>query len=142
MPQNLCWGHAHARAGITPDANFLYRGLMHGADWLPTLSTVAGYSLDGTLPLDGVDQWGYITGTSPLAPQYFIFLAAWRPLVQHAPPAAKGLIVGAARQCRLGFPLALRLPRRPTRCREGAASAFARGIVRRRHRGSFVNHRR
>ena len=73
MPQNLCWGHAHARAGITPDANFLYRGLMHGADWLPTLSTVAGYSLDGTLPLDGVDQWGYITGTSPLAPQYFIF---------------------------------------------------------------------
>ena len=50
--------------GITPDSDFLYRGLMHGADWLPTLSTVAGYSLDGTLPLDGVDQWGYITGAT------------------------------------------------------------------------------
>lgn len=34
-----------------------YKGLMHGADWLPTLSSVAGFDLQGTLPLDGVDQW-------------------------------------------------------------------------------------
>ena len=33
-----------------------YKGLMH-ADWLPTLSKVAGYNLSGTLPLDGVSQW-------------------------------------------------------------------------------------
>ena len=39
-----------------------YRGLMHGADWLPTLSHVAGYDLTHTLPLDGVSQWEEISG--------------------------------------------------------------------------------
>ena len=35
----------------------------HGADWLPTLASVAGYDV-GTipLPLDGVDQWAAING--------------------------------------------------------------------------------
>ena len=40
-----------------------YNGLMHGADWFPTLSDVAGYDLNGTLELDGVSQWSAITGT-------------------------------------------------------------------------------
>ena len=59
-------------AGILPSGSpagvgaNLFPGLMHGADWLPTLSTVAGYSLSGTLPLDGVDQWQLITGATPL----------------------------------------------------------------------------
>ena len=34
-----------------------YHGLMHGVDWLPTLSDIAGYDLKNTLPLDGVSQW-------------------------------------------------------------------------------------
>jgi len=40
-----------------------YEGLMHGADWLPTLSSVAGYDLNQTLPLDGVDQWAALSGS-------------------------------------------------------------------------------
>ena len=43
-----------------------YNGLMHGADWFPTLSDVAGYDLNGTLELDGVSQWSAITGTDSL----------------------------------------------------------------------------
>lgn len=31
---------------------------------LPTLSSIAGYNLTGTLPLDGVNQWAAITGTA------------------------------------------------------------------------------
>jgi len=38
-----------------------YTALMHGADWLPTLSEVAGYDLLHTLPLDGVSQWSGIS---------------------------------------------------------------------------------
>ena len=40
-----------------------YTSLMHGADWLPTLSDVAGYDLLNTLPLDGVSQWSGISGS-------------------------------------------------------------------------------
>jgi hypothetical protein len=35
---------------------------MHGADWFATISTVAGFGLNGTLPLDSIDQWGAILG--------------------------------------------------------------------------------
>mgnify|MGYP001201482884 CR=1 FL=1 len=45
-----------------------YNGLMHGADWFPTLSDVAGYDLNGTLELDGVSQWSAITGTMRVTP--------------------------------------------------------------------------
>ena len=52
---------------------------MHGADWLTTLADVAGYTLDDTLPLDGVNQWPAIvaaaSGTAPpLPPRNFIVL--------------------------------------------------------------------
>lgn len=43
-----------------------YSGLMHAADWLPTLSEVAGYRLNGTLPLDGKSHWKLLSGqTNP-----------------------------------------------------------------------------
>ena len=45
-----------------------YEGLMHGADWLPTLSVPAGYTLDGTLPLDGVSQWHALRAVDQAAP--------------------------------------------------------------------------
>ena len=46
----------------------MYDGLMHGADWLPTLSVPAGYDLNGTLPLDGVSQWNFLAGEGGLSP--------------------------------------------------------------------------
>lgn len=39
--------------------------LMHAIDWLPTLSSIAGYSLDDTKPLDGVNQWTVLTNNTP-----------------------------------------------------------------------------
>ena len=45
-------------AGLSPEVGGTpYGNLMHGADWLPTLSAVAGFGLNGTLPLDGVSHW-------------------------------------------------------------------------------------
>lgn len=40
----------------------VYAGLMHGADWFATISAVAGFGLNGTLPLDSIDQWAAILG--------------------------------------------------------------------------------
>eukprot|EP00939_MAST-03C_sp_MAST-3C-sp1_P004453 g4453.t1 len=37
-----------------------FDGLMHGADWFPTLADVAGFDLNGTLPLDGVSQFSFL----------------------------------------------------------------------------------
>eukprot|EP00040_Diaphanoeca_grandis_P003760 m.25803 g.25803 ORF g.25803 m.25803 type:complete len:638 (-) comp15175_c0_seq1:193-2106(-) len=51
-----------------------YQGLMHGADWLPTLSSVAGYDLNGTQPLDGVNQWLALTSLNPVGPRTHIVL--------------------------------------------------------------------
>ena len=41
-----------------------YDELMHGADWFSTLSDVAGYDLENTLPLDSVSQWSGISGNN------------------------------------------------------------------------------
>ena len=51
-----------------------YDGLMHGADWFPTLGSVAGYDLNGTLELDGVSQWSAIVGTSKASPRTEVVL--------------------------------------------------------------------
>ena len=51
-----------------------YQGLMHGADWLPTLGEVAGYDLQGTLPLDGVSQWAALSGKTPATPRTEVVL--------------------------------------------------------------------
>jgi len=53
---------------------------MHGADWLPTFSDVAGYPLTGTMPLDGVSQWAEISGSSSTA--------------RGDPPPRTGLVIG------------------------------------------------
>eukprot|EP01065_Artemidia_motanka_P007369 TRINITY_DN1365_c0_g1_i1.p1 TRINITY_DN1365_c0_g1~~TRINITY_DN1365_c0_g1_i1.p1 ORF type:complete len:628 (+),score=148.49 TRINITY_DN1365_c0_g1_i1:51-1934(+) len=45
---------ARVPAGVTVNQ------LMHSTDWLPTLCHVAGASTDGTLPLDGYNQWDVI----------------------------------------------------------------------------------
>ena len=42
---------------ITLQRNVVHRGLVHVSDWFPTLLSVAGGNLNGTKPLDGVNQW-------------------------------------------------------------------------------------
>ena len=42
----------------------IYKGLMHAVDWLPTLADVAGFKLNGTLPLDGESHWTQISSGS------------------------------------------------------------------------------
>eukprot|EP01065_Artemidia_motanka_P018039 TRINITY_DN2140_c0_g2_i1.p1 TRINITY_DN2140_c0_g2~~TRINITY_DN2140_c0_g2_i1.p1 ORF type:complete len:603 (+),score=210.53 TRINITY_DN2140_c0_g2_i1:52-1809(+) len=49
------WGPGAGVAG-----GGVYSGLMHGADWLPTICDAAGASTSGTLPLDGVSQWAQL----------------------------------------------------------------------------------
>jgi arylsulfatase A-like enzyme len=40
---------------------------LHAVDLMPTFATLAGASLDGTQPLDGLDQWGAIAEGKPSA---------------------------------------------------------------------------
>ena len=55
---------SYASAGFAVPAGV--RGqLMHATDWLPTLGSVAGFSLSGTKPRDGVDQWRTIAQNVP-----------------------------------------------------------------------------
>jgi arylsulfatase A-like enzyme len=66
----------HGPTWLMKKTGYTYTGLMHGADWLPTLADVAGFSLNGTLlpaplntlkpqlPVDGVSQWAAFNGNS------------------------------------------------------------------------------
>jgi len=54
-----------AAAGFAVESGGLRTQLMHSTDWLPTLSSVAGFSLEGTKALDGVDQWTVLTHGGP-----------------------------------------------------------------------------
>ena len=54
-----------AAAGFAVESGGRRTQLMHSVDWLPTLSSVAGFSLDDTKPLDGVDQWTVLAQGGP-----------------------------------------------------------------------------
>jgi hypothetical protein len=50
------------RVGLQPAG---FDGLMHGADWMATLASVAGYDTSTIpLPIDGVDLWNDIVGAA------------------------------------------------------------------------------
>ena len=50
-------GVAFVHGNVLGRSQIVSKELMHVSDWYPTLVGLAGGSLDGTLPLDGVDQW-------------------------------------------------------------------------------------
>jgi arylsulfatase B/arylsulfatase I/J len=55
-------GGATARVGLSENVRgTVNRNLMHVTDWFPTLCEVAGCSLNGTKPLDGVSAWAHIS---------------------------------------------------------------------------------
>lgn len=41
------------------------KGLMHVTDWFPTFVKLAGGNLNGTKPLDGIDQWNHLKYGAP-----------------------------------------------------------------------------
>lgn len=47
--------------------------LMHSTDWLPTLCGIAGASMNGTLPLDGHNQWGILSDNAAVTARTTIF---------------------------------------------------------------------
>ncbi|KAK7097264.1 arylsulfatase J-like [Littorina saxatilis] len=58
-------GFVHSKR-LIPNKGSINKGFMHVSDWYPTfVEGLAGWSLNGTLPLDGHNQWGSITGTQP-----------------------------------------------------------------------------
>lgn len=50
-------------------------GLMHMVDWFPTLVKLAGGTLEGSRPLDGVDNWAMIAQGKPSARTEMVYNA-------------------------------------------------------------------
>lgn len=80
--------------------NFVWQGLMHGADWLPTLVEGAAEQriLPGTTkPLDGMNVWKQLIGNSP-SPRHELYYGISDSSVGHHGPALRSghwkLIVG------------------------------------------------
>lgn len=76
-----CWeggvrGIAFVRSyakGFEVPAGTTTTDLMHSTDWFPTLSSVAGFSLNGTKgPIDGVDQWDVISRAGAVTTRKFV----------------------------------------------------------------------
>lgn len=88
-----------------------YSGLIHAADWLPTIYSAVGLGsavpAGSTLPLDGVDMWGALisNATSPRTDVYYgISQAGNGPVTTPTflPPTSlfsltRGLLVGIGR---------------------------------------------
>ncbi|XP_033733067.1 LOW QUALITY PROTEIN: arylsulfatase B-like [Pecten maximus] len=60
-------GVAFAHGDVLGRSQVVSRDLMHVSDWYPTLVGLAGGSLNGTQPLDGIDQWKMLSGGSASA---------------------------------------------------------------------------
>ena len=75
---------AFASGGFLPSDRhgLVLDGMMHNADWFPTLAKLAGASPDdppahgvtGVPAVDGLDMWGYITGAAAASPRSNVVL--------------------------------------------------------------------